>query len=279
MPATSRFLRSSDYGSYSYSIRDDASLHKYSRERNEVNRDFGQYQAAARFEQAISEPQESELESLYTPTDDDVTTPSAPSTTQLYRAGDPWKIPRKKNYSYRTRGPSKMAHLSLYPDNELERLQDRQIGRAPMFTLKLRSHGVWEKMYVKFTCRVTGSPEPRVTWYHNQVALDAASLLASGSYKISSSYGLHTLEIMRAKLSDAGNYRASAQSTKGEISSYANLAVRRHTGSKADVDIKTSSLGLKCELDEYSLDAQGTVCLWVFVPSVKREDFKPIRSC
>merc|ERR1712142_552670 len=195
MPASNRFTRSSDYGSYSFATR-GSSADDYTRSRR-----FQEYQ----FNQAIAEPlvQDTDLDSLFDEALDE--TPAAPATSL-----EPLSIPRKSLfYRYRTRGPN--AREFYVADNQLEKTQDKQIERAPVFTLKLRSHGVWERMYVKFSCKVEGCPTPKVTWYHNQVALDAFS----GRYKMSSQFGVHTLEINRAKLSDAGNYRASAQSSKG----------------------------------------------------------------
>merc|ERR1712183_68691 len=50
----------------------------------------------------------------------------------------------------------------------------------------------------------------------------------AGHIKITSQYGVHTLEIYRAGLEDAGTYRMSAQNCKGEVSSFATLVVKRY---------------------------------------------------
>nr|XP_002121915.1 titin isoform X2 [Ciona intestinalis] len=138
-----------------------------------------------------------------------------------------------KKYQYRTRGVD--YRPKVY--NE-ERSRDR-LNSAPMFDMKLRSHVVWEKMYVKFTCTIRGSPPPRIIWYHNMVPIEPLTL-APGTMKISNQYGVHTLEIFQCKLEDSGTYRISAQNYKGEMSSYATLLVRRYDDSKSGYyDIKS----------------------------------------
>uniref|UniRef100_H2YJH9 Uncharacterized protein n=1 Tax=Ciona savignyi TaxID=51511 RepID=H2YJH9_CIOSA len=63
------------------------------------------------------------------------------------------EVPHQK-YQYRTRGPQQL--MTSHYDDALEKSRDR-LNRAPMFDMKLRSHVVWEKMYVKFTCTLRGS--------------------------------------------------------------------------------------------------------------------------
>ena len=51
-------------------------------------------------------------------------------------------------------------------------------------------------MYVKFTCTIRGTPDPKVTWYHNLIAIEPATL-QPGTMRISSQFGVHTLEIFQ----------------------------------------------------------------------------------
>merc|ERR1712202_11648 len=50
----------------------------------------------------------------------------------------------------------------------------------------------------------------------------------AGHIKMTSQYGVHTLEIFRTSLEDSGTYRISAQNCKGEVSSFATLVVKRY---------------------------------------------------
>ncbi|XP_076813734.1 uncharacterized protein LOC143460109 isoform X2 [Clavelina lepadiformis] len=143
---------------------------------------------------------------------------------------------KNKKYQYRTRGPTRQS-VEINRD-PIDRSRDR-FARAPMFDMKLRSHVIWEKMYVKFTCTIKGTPEPKITWYHNMVAIEPM-LKEPGVVRISNQFGVHTLEIFKACLEDSGTYRVSAQNHKGEISSYATLLVRRYDDGKVGYyDIKS----------------------------------------
>uniref|UniRef100_A0A452S5J1 Myomesin 1 n=1 Tax=Ursus americanus TaxID=9643 RepID=A0A452S5J1_URSAM len=99
---------------------------------------------------------------------------------------------------------------------------------APEFVIKPRSHTVWEKENVKLHCSVSGWPEPRVTWYKNQVPINVHA--NPGKYIIESRYGMHTLEINACDFEDTAQYRASAMNVKGELSAYASVVVKRYKG-------------------------------------------------
>uniref|UniRef100_A0A2K6FR60 Myomesin 1 n=1 Tax=Propithecus coquereli TaxID=379532 RepID=A0A2K6FR60_PROCO len=73
------------------------------------------------------------------------------------------------------------------------KLNEDHLLHAPEFIIKPRSHTVWEKENVKLHCSVAGWPEPRVTWYKNQVPINVHA--NPGKYIIESRYGMHTLEI------------------------------------------------------------------------------------
>ena len=86
--------------------------------------------------------------------------------------------------------------------------------------MKIRGHTIWENTDIKLMCRVAGNPAPKVTWYHNKIPIEV-SMHGIGKYKITQDNGIHYLEISRAQLCDAGNYRCSAQNYIGEVSDYA----------------------------------------------------------
>ncbi|XP_006891485.1 PREDICTED: myomesin-1 [Elephantulus edwardii] len=92
----------------------------------------------------------------------------------------------------------KAEHLSLRKTLEETEAYHRKLNEdsllhAPEFIIKPRSHTVWEKENVKLHCSVAGWPEPRLTWYKNQVPINVHA--NPGKYIIESRYGMHTLEI------------------------------------------------------------------------------------
>ncbi|XP_042818699.1 myomesin-1 isoform X1 [Panthera tigris] len=108
------------------------------------------------------------------------------------------------------------------------KLNEDHLLHAPEFVIKPRSHTVWEKENVKLHCSVSGWPEPRVTWYKNQVPINVHA--NPGKYIIESRYGMHTLEINACNFEDTAQYRASAMNVKGELSAYASVVVKRYKG-------------------------------------------------
>ncbi|XP_042164874.1 myomesin-1 isoform X8 [Oncorhynchus tshawytscha] len=99
---------------------------------------------------------------------------------------------------------------------------------APEFVIKPRSHTVWEKQCVRLHCTVSGWPDPRVVWYKNNVTIDP--MAHPGKYKLESSYNVHSLEINRCDFDDTAQYRVSAMNSKGELSSFASIVVKRFKG-------------------------------------------------
>ncbi|XP_074843476.1 myomesin-1 isoform X2 [Carettochelys insculpta] len=108
------------------------------------------------------------------------------------------------------------------------KLNEDKLLHAPEFVIKPRSHTIWEKQNVKLHCTVTGWPEPRVTWYKNNVPINVHT--HPGKYVIESRYGMHSLEINKCDFDDTAQYRASAMNVKGELSAYASLVVKRYKG-------------------------------------------------
>uniref|UniRef100_A0A671US97 Myomesin-1 n=1 Tax=Sparus aurata TaxID=8175 RepID=A0A671US97_SPAAU len=99
---------------------------------------------------------------------------------------------------------------------------------TPEFVIKPRSHTVWEKQCVRLHCTVSGWPDPRVVWYKNNVAIDP--LASPGKYKLESRYSVHSLEINRCDFDDTAQYRVSAMNSKGELSAFASVVVKRFKG-------------------------------------------------
>ncbi|XP_069777856.1 myomesin-1 isoform X3 [Narcine bancroftii] len=112
-----------------------------------------------------------------------------------------------------------------------KRLNEDSMLRLPEFIIKPRSHTVWEKQNVKLHCTVSGWPEPRVTWYKNNVPINIYT--EPGKYVIDSKYGVHSLEINNCNFDDTAQYHASAMNAKGELSAFASIVVKRF---KAELD-------------------------------------------
>uniref|UniRef100_A0A8C9TEK9 Myomesin 1 n=1 Tax=Scleropages formosus TaxID=113540 RepID=A0A8C9TEK9_SCLFO len=118
--------------------------------------------------------------------------------------------------------------MILEKDEYHRRMNEDNLQHAPDFVIKPRSHTVWEKQCVRLHCTVTGWPEPRVVWYKNNVTIDP--MAHPGKYKIESSYNVHSLEINRCDFDDTAQYRVSAMNSKGELSSFASIVVKRFKG-------------------------------------------------
>uniref|UniRef100_UPI003D7A765D alpha-protein kinase 3 isoform X2 n=1 Tax=Rhinolophus sinicus TaxID=89399 RepID=UPI003D7A765D len=86
----------------------------------------------------------------------------------------------------------------------------------PLFETTLKSRAVSEDSDVKFTCVVTGYPEPEVTWYKDDTELDRYCGLPK--YEIAHQGNRHTLQLYKCREEDAGIYQASARNTKGIVS-------------------------------------------------------------
>ncbi|XP_014644162.1 PREDICTED: alpha-protein kinase 3 [Ceratotherium simum simum] len=130
-------------------------------------------------------------------------------------------------------GPASRSYLlSLRPAISLSsnRLSHPSSGRStfcsiiaqlteetqPLFETTLKSRAVSEDSDVRFTCIVTGYPEPEVTWYKDDTELDRYCGLPK--YEITHQGNRHTLQLYRCQEEDAAIYQASARNTKGIVS-------------------------------------------------------------
>ncbi|KAM8731397.1 myomesin-1 isoform 2-T2 [Acanthopagrus schlegelii] len=113
-------------------------------------------------------------------------------------------------------------------EEHFKRMNEDSLMHTPEFVIKPRSHTVWEKQCVRLHCTVSGWPDPRVVWYKNNVAIDPLS--SPGKYKLESRYNVHSLEINRCDFDDTAQYRVSAMNSKGELSAFASVVVKRFKG-------------------------------------------------
>ncbi|XP_034998260.1 M-protein, striated muscle isoform X2 [Hippoglossus stenolepis] len=109
-----------------------------------------------------------------------------------------------------------------------KRMNEDSLMHPPEFVIKPRSHTVWEKQCVRLHCTVTGWPNPRVVWYKNNVAIE--SIANPGKYKLESKYSVHSLDINRCDFDDTAQYHVSAMNSKGELSAFASVVVKRFKG-------------------------------------------------
>ncbi|KAM5291799.1 alpha-protein kinase 3 [Ctenodactylus gundi] len=132
-----------------------------------------------------------------------------------------------------TPGPASRNYLlSVRPETSLpgSRLPHPGAGRStfcsiiaqlteetqPLFETTLKSRAVSEDSDVRFTCIVTGYPEPEVTWYKDDMELDRYCGLPK--YEITHQGNRHTLQLYRCREEDAAIYQASARNSKGIVS-------------------------------------------------------------
>ncbi|XP_027513318.1 alpha-protein kinase 3 isoform X3 [Corapipo altera] len=86
----------------------------------------------------------------------------------------------------------------------------------PLFETTIKSRSVSEDSDAKFTCIVTGFPQPEVTWYKDDEEMDRYCGLPK--YEIFRHGNRHTLQLYKCREEDAGIYQASARNTKGIVS-------------------------------------------------------------
>ncbi|NXT57824.1 ALPK3 kinase, partial [Pluvianellus socialis] len=86
----------------------------------------------------------------------------------------------------------------------------------PLFETTIKSRSVSEDSDAKFTCIVTGYPQPEVTWYKDDEEMDRYCGLPK--YEIFHHGNRHTLQLYKCREEDAGIYQASARNNKGIVS-------------------------------------------------------------
>ncbi|XP_067161912.1 alpha-protein kinase 3 [Apteryx mantelli] len=122
--------------------------------------------------------------------------------------------------------------LSIRPENSLSssRFSLSSLGRStfcaiisqlteetqPLFETTIKSRSVSEDSDAKFTCIVTGYPQPEVTWYKDDEEMDRYCGLPK--YEIFRHGNRHTLQLYKCREEDAGIYQASARNNKGIVS-------------------------------------------------------------
>ncbi|KAG6925230.1 alpha kinase 3, partial [Chelydra serpentina] len=125
-----------------------------------------------------------------------------------------------------TRPDSRSYLLSIRPENRstfctiIAQLTEEI---QPQFETTLKSRAVSEDSDAKFTCIVTGYPQPEVTWYKDDEEMDRYCGLPK--YEIFRHGNRHTLQLYKCREDDAAIYQASARNTKGIVSCSSVLEV------------------------------------------------------
>lgn len=91
---------------------------------------------------------------------------------------------------------------------------------APKFVERFSTLNVREGEPVQLSARAVGTPTPRITWQK-----DGVPLAPSAELRISADGGASTLDIPRAKASDAAWYQCTAQNVAGSTATRARLYV------------------------------------------------------
>ena len=96
----------------------------------------------------------------------------------------------------------------------------RSRGAAPDFIIKPRSRSVLEGSNARFTCTVTGDPEPMMEWY-----FDGERFQPDERRELKLRNGIATIAIVNTCAEDIGDYKVVAKNELGEIEHTASLAI------------------------------------------------------
>ncbi|VDD94061.1 unnamed protein product, partial [Enterobius vermicularis] len=109
------------------------------------------------------------------------------------------------------------CQANLYVVEELKKPE----SRAPEFTIALRDKSTQAGEKSVFECKVTGEPQPKVTWYHEKIELEDTGK----KVKIESSGDIQRLTIASTEFDDHGKYTCVAENEAGTTRSEATLTV------------------------------------------------------
>uniref|UniRef100_A0A8B9TCB9 Myosin light chain kinase, smooth muscle n=1 Tax=Anas platyrhynchos TaxID=8839 RepID=A0A8B9TCB9_ANAPL len=109
----------------------------------------------------------------------------------------------------------------------------------PKFATKPNRVVVREGQTGKFSCKITGRPQPQVTWYKGDIQLQQ-----SERFNMFEKTGIQFLEIQNARLADAGIYTCTVVNSAGKASVSAELTATSNGIAK---ELKSSSTELMIE--------------------------------
>ncbi|KAM5264238.1 palladin isoform 2-T2 [Ctenodactylus gundi] len=96
-------------------------------------------------------------------------------------------------------------------------------GVAPFFEMKLKHFKIFEGMPVTFTCRVAGSPKPKIYWFKDGKQISPKTDHYTVQRDLDGTCCLHTAA---ATLDDDGNYTVMAANPQGRVSCTGRLMVQ-----------------------------------------------------
>ncbi|XP_056607027.1 immunoglobulin-like and fibronectin type III domain-containing protein 1 [Triplophysa dalaica] len=91
---------------------------------------------------------------------------------------------------------------------------------APVFTVPLKKHASPEQYDCYMSCAVKANPTPRVTWYRNNISINANS-----NYYITNTCGVCSMLILRVGPKDNGEYKVVAENESGRAESTTQLTI------------------------------------------------------
>uniref|UniRef100_A0A672MUH4 M-protein, striated muscle-like n=1 Tax=Sinocyclocheilus grahami TaxID=75366 RepID=A0A672MUH4_SINGR len=131
----------------------------------------------------------------------------------------------KKSRETSLRESAERLALSRKKEEFQKKMNPDSLTHPPEFIVKPCGQTVWEGKSVTLHCTVAGWPKPRVSWYKNNVLIDAKA--HPEKYFTESQYNMHSLEIKNCSFSDTAGYRISALNVKGESSAFAPVIIKR----------------------------------------------------
>ncbi|GMS98905.1 hypothetical protein PENTCL1PPCAC_21080, partial [Pristionchus entomophagus] len=103
--------------------------------------------------------------------------------------------------------------------NILEALEKKG-PKAPEFIIKLQDKNVKVDERAVLECKVTGTPSPKITWFHEQ-----EEIRSSSKYTIETIDEVQRLTVIKTEKIESGSYRCVAENEAGKAETSSRLAV------------------------------------------------------
>ncbi|GMT37605.1 hypothetical protein PFISCL1PPCAC_28901 [Pristionchus fissidentatus] len=104
--------------------------------------------------------------------------------------------------------------------NILEALEKKPEPKAPEFIIKLQDKNVKVNENAVLECKVTGTPAPKITWFHEQ-----EEIRSSSKYTIETIDEVQRLTVIKTEKIESGSYRCVAENEAGKAETTSRLAV------------------------------------------------------
>ncbi|XP_069669104.1 obscurin isoform X4 [Periplaneta americana] len=130
----------------------------------------------------------------------------------------PAKLSDAGNYLCRLKNP-------LGEDESTAKAAVRKVYQAPNFTQKFTDYQQRPTFDAKFLARVSGVPQPEVSWYFNDKPITSGTGADTDKYRVKRDGDTVCLYVRDCKPEDTGRYKCKATNLDGEASCEANLEV------------------------------------------------------